>query len=121
VESDLWRQLNKGCRAFLEASSDPMLQQIVVIDAPSVLDWRVYREVDATMPGSGLTLLKECLTELIKAKIIRPLPVDALAHLLSGAMDEAALWIAQSPNSKKAQKEAQSTLEILLTSLRLNA
>jgi AcrR family transcriptional regulator len=120
-ESDLWRQLNTGCRAFLEASSDPMLQQIVVIDAPSVLDWRVYREVDATMPGSGLTLLKECLTELIKAKIIKPLPVDALAHLLSGAMDEAALWIAQSPDSKKAQKEAQRTLEILLTSLRLNS
>jgi hypothetical protein len=36
-------------------------------------------------------------------------------------MDEAALWIAQSPDPKKARKEAQSTLEILLTSLRLNA
>ena len=121
VESDLWRQLITGCHAFLEASSDPVLQQIVVIDAPSVLDWRVYREIDATMPGSGLALLKECLTELKQAKIIRPLPVDALAHLLSGAMDEAALWIAQSPDSKKAQKEAQHTLETLLTSLRLNA
>ena len=52
---------------------------------------RVYREVDATIPGSGLALLKECLTELIQTKIIRQLPVDALAHLLSGAMDEAAL------------------------------
>jgi hypothetical protein len=36
-------------------------------------------------------------------------------------MDEAALWIAQSPDSKKAQKEAQRTLETLLTSLRLNS
>ena len=120
MESDLWRQLIAGCRAFLEASSDPVLQKIVVIDAPSVLDWRVYREVDATMPGSGLSLLKECLAELIHAKIIRPLPVEALAHLLSGAMDEAAVWIAQSPDSKKAQKEAQSALETLLSSLCLN-
>ena len=120
AESDLWRQLILGCRAFLEACSDPVLQQIVVIDAPSVLNWSDYREVDATLPGSGLSLLKECLMELIQNGVIRPLPVEALAHLLSGAMDEAAVWIAQSPNSKKALKESQSTLETLLTSLRLN-
>ena len=121
VESDLWRQLIVGCRAFLEACSDPVLQQIVVIDAPSVLNWSVYREVDAQLPGSGLSLLKECLTELIQTKVIRPLPVEALAHLLSGAMDEAAVWIAQSSDPKKSLKEAQSTLEALLASLRLNS
>lgn len=120
-ESDLWGQLIVGCRAFLEACSDPVLQQIVVIDAPSVLNWSVYREVDAASPGSGLSLLKVCLTELIQAEIIRPLPVEALAHLLSGAMDEAAVWIAQSPDSKKALKEAQKTLETLLTALCLNS
>lgn len=121
AESDLWRQLIVGCRAFLEACSDPVLQPIVVIDAPSVLKWSVYREVDATLPGSGLSLLKECLRELIIAKIIRPLSVDALAHLLSGAMDEAAVWIAQSTDSKKSLKEAQGTLETLLASLRLDS
>jgi hypothetical protein len=120
TETDLWKQLVVGCRAFLEACSDPILQQIVVIDAPSVLNWSVYREVDDALPGSGLSLLKECLTELIQAKIIRPLPVEALAHLLSGAMDEAAVWIAQSPDSKKSLKEAQKTLETLLNGLRLN-
>ncbi len=121
VESDLWRQLVEGCRAFLEASSDPALQQIVVIDAPSVLDLRVYREIDATTPGGGLSLLKECLSELIHAKIISPLPVEVLEHFLSGAMDEAAVWIAQSPDTKSAQREAQSTIETLLGGLRLNA
>ena len=121
AESDLWRRLIVGCRAFLEASLDPVLQQIVVIDAPSVLDWRSYREVDATLPGSGLSLLKECLKELIQTKVIRPLPVEALAHLLSGAMDEAAVWIAQAPDSKKALKEVQRTLETLLTPLRLSS
>jgi hypothetical protein len=36
-------------------------------------------------------------------------------------MDQAAVWIAQSPDSKKALKEARSTLETLLMSLRLNS
>jgi hypothetical protein len=66
-------------------------------------------------------LLKECLTELIQAKIIRPLPVQALAHLLSGAMDEAAVWIAQSKDPQEALKDAQYTLETLLAALRLNS
>lgn len=119
VEPDLWNQLIMGCRGFLEACSDPVLQQIVVIDAPAVLKYSVYREIDATLSGSGLSLLKECLAELVQTKVIKPLPVEALAHLLSGAMDEAVVWIAQSPDPQKALKQMQSTLEILLTPLRI--
>ncbi|NIT14736.1 MAG: hypothetical protein GTN99_11005 [Candidatus Dadabacteria bacterium] len=51
-------------------------------------------------------------------KIIKQQPVDALTHMLSGAMNEAALWIAQSKDTKKALKEAMKTLEILINSLR---
>lgn len=118
AEADLWEGLISGCNAFLTACSNPELQQIVVIDAPSVLDWNTYREVDTDMPGSGLSLLKECLQGLIDQKTIKPLPIEALAHLLSGAMDEAAVWIAQSKNSPKALKEAQNALEVLLESLK---
>jgi AcrR family transcriptional regulator len=116
---NLWDQLVIGCRAFLKACSDPDLQQIVVIDAPAVLDWNTYRQVDATLPGSGLSLLKESLETLIKSRLIKPLPVDALAHLLSGAMDESAIWIAHEPDSPKALIQAQTTLETLLESLRI--
>ena len=118
AEVDLWGGLISGCKAFLSASSNPVLQQIVVIDAPSVLDWNTYREVDSDLPGSGLSLLKECLQGLIDQRTIKPLPIEALAHLLSGAMDEAAVWIAQSKNSPKALKEAQNALEVLLESLK---
>ena len=117
-EADLWEGLISGCKAFLSACSNPELQQIVVIDAPSVLDWNTYREVDTDMPGSGLSLLKECLQGLIDQRTIKSLPIEALAHLLSGAMDEAAVWIAQSKNSPMALKEAQNALEVLMESLR---
>lgn len=117
--TDLWEQLVLGCRAFLQACSDPVLQQIVVIDAPSVLDWYTYRQVDETLPDSGLALLKNCLAELVKNQRIRPLPVDALAHLLSGAMDESAVWIAHCPDPQKALSEAQTALEALIESLQV--
>ena len=118
--TDLWSQLVNGCRAFLEACSDPVLQQIVVIDAPSVLDWHTYRQVDDTLPDSGLALLKACLASLVDHRLIRPLPVNALAHLLSGAMDEAAVWIAHCADSQKALSQAQTSLEVLLDSLRID-
>ncbi len=115
---DPWDQLIFGCRAFLEASSDPTLQQIVVIDGPAVLKWETVRQIDLTLEQGSLSLLKECIKELIGQKIVQPLPFEALAHLLSGAMDEAAVWIAQSANPQKALVQAQTTLELLLASLK---
>jgi len=116
--NDSWQALIEGCCVFLEACSDPGLQQIVVIDAPAVLEWSKLREVDATMPDSGLAILKQCLEELRQQNCIKDIPLDALAHLLSGAMDEAAVWIAQSDRHDTALGEAQSALKVILESLK---
>ena len=116
---DPWDQLVAGCRAFLQAFTDPALQQIVVVDAPAVLDWNAYREVDETMPGSGFSLLKEGLQELMDHRLIKPLSKDAVAHLLSGAMDEAAVWIARCEDHERALADAQRSLEALLDGLRV--
>lgn len=114
--SDPWAGLLAGSRAFLEASIDPHFQQIVIVDAPAVLGWELWRRVDAV---HGLNELKIGLTELMKAGLIKLQPLDALTHLLAGAMNEAALWIAQSPNPPQALEEAMATLETLLQALRL--
>tara|TARA_B100001123_G_C15263849_1_gene1007650 strand:- start:942 stop:1547 length:606 start_codon:yes stop_codon:yes gene_type:complete len=114
--SDPWDQLLAGCRAFLEACTDPRLQQIVVIDAPAVLGWDVWRQVDAR---NGLTQLKLGLSELQDAGVLETHSIDALAHLLSGAMNEAALWVAQSDDQESALEEAMETLATLLQSIRI--
>lgn len=111
---DEWAGLLAGCRAFLEVSLDPGLQRIVMLDAPAVLGWEMWRQVDAV---HGLSSLKAGLIALIEAGLITPQPLDALAHLLSGAMNEAALWIAQSSNPSVALEEAMTTLELLLIGL----
>jgi AcrR family transcriptional regulator len=43
-----WTQLLAGCKTFLIASTDPDIQQIMLVDAPAVLGWGVWREFDAT-------------------------------------------------------------------------
>jgi AcrR family transcriptional regulator len=115
---DLWGQLVASCRAFLRASADPARQQIVVVDAPAVLAWRDYRQVDALLPTSGRNLLRQELCELGGAGLIKPLPLEALTHLLNGAIDKAAMWVAHSDQPAQALDEAQQTLETLLQSLK---
>lgn len=113
-----WGELLAGCRAFLEACIDPQLQQIVVVDAPAVLGWDLWHQVDAE---HGLNSLKFSLKRLTELGIIKPQPLEALAHLLAGAMNEAALWIVQSPNPAQALEEAMATLELLLQAIRTEA
>ncbi|MFB6395164.1 TetR/AcrR family transcriptional regulator [Polymorphospora lycopeni] len=91
---DPWEQLLAGCRAFLAASSDPELRRIMLVDAPTVLGWNEWRTMDES---SSARHLAEALESLIAAGVIEPQPTGPLTRLLSGAMNEAALWLAQAP------------------------
>ncbi|MEO3843438.1 TetR/AcrR family transcriptional regulator [Streptomyces sp. B22F1] len=88
---DPWDQLTAGCREFLTASTDPELQRIMLVDGPAVLGWSEWRAMDEAASARHLT---EALTELVAAGVVARQPVAPLAHLLSGAMNEAALWLA---------------------------
>jgi AcrR family transcriptional regulator len=109
-----WEQLIAGCAAFLEASRDPQVQRIMLIDAPAVLGWAAWRELDAQY---SMKSLGEALAALQAQGELAPLSLDALTHLLSGAMNEAALWIAQS-DQPAALDEAVAALRHLLAALR---
>ena len=114
--TDSWGELIAGCRAFLAASIDPNLQRILLIDAPSVLGWAAWRQLDAEY---GTRLLREILEVLAHQGIIKPRSLEAQVHLLTGAMNEASLWITQSPQPEQALAAAQAELETLLNGLRL--
>ena len=92
-QADPWEQLRAGCRAFLAAGSDPAVRRIVLVDAPTVLGWEEWRALDEQSSARHLT---EALTSLIEAGVIAEQPAEPLARLLSGAMNEAALWLAGS-------------------------
>ena len=111
----VWEGLVAGCLAFLDACTDPEVQRIVLLDGPAVLGWERWREVDA---AHGLGLLKEGLREVMAAGELAEQPVDPLAHLLSGAMNEAGMWIARAATPKRARRDAGAALRAMLESLR---
>lgn len=93
TRADAWDQLTAGCRAFLTASTDPAVRRIMPVDGPAVLGWSEWRAMDEAGSASHLA---DTLTALVGAGVIAPQPVQPLVRLLSGAMNEAALWLAES-------------------------
>mgnify|MGYP000305108759 CR=1 FL=1 len=112
---DDWEMLKIGCRAFLEVALDPHVARILLIDAPAVLGWMTWRQIDEQ---NSMRLLREKLTTLRARGIIETASTDALAHLLSGAMNELALWIAGSAEPAHTLDEAAAALDGILERLR---
>lgn len=88
---DAWEQLRAGSRAFLDAATDPATVRIMLVDGPAVLGWAAWRELDERTSGRHLA---DVLTALAEAGEIPDRPVEPLARLLSGAMNELAAWLA---------------------------
>lgn len=112
--ADPREQLLAGCRAFLEATLDPAVQQILLLDAPAVLGWDLWREMDA---ASSMRHLDAALEQLMADGTIDRLPLRPLVHLLSGAMNEAVLAVVHSPDPQRELACTITALERLLTGL----
>lgn len=109
-----WDKLTIGCRTFLTASAADDTRRIMLIDAPAVLGWSAWRTQDAASSGR---LLNDVLRKLEASGELGDIPVDAAAALLSGAMNEAALWVAGSPDSQAAIAKAWDVLYRMLQAL----
>ena len=113
--ADPWELLTKGTNAFLDACLDPPIQRIVLLEAPTVLGWVKWRELDERY---GLGLTSAALQQAMDAGVIDKQPLEPLAHMLLAALNEAALFIATSPDRKKARREIGKTITRILEGLR---
>jgi AcrR family transcriptional regulator len=113
--ADVWDQLIGGFEAFLDACREDDVRTIVLIDAPSVLGWEQWREVDAPY---GLRLLKAGLRSAMDAGVLEPKPVVPLAHLLYGAINEAGLLLARAEDFDAARSEMLVLLNDMLRGLK---
>jgi AcrR family transcriptional regulator len=112
---DPWELAVTGVRAFLDAAEDDALRQIALIDAPAVLGWEEWREIDARY---GLGLVTFGLRNGMDAGVFRERDVTPLAHLLIGAMTEAALMVANASDPDAVRREVEPALLALLEGLR---
>ncbi|MEA2390447.1 MAG: hypothetical protein QOK31_556 [Solirubrobacteraceae bacterium] len=106
-------QLRRGCTLFLDAALEPEVQRIALIDAPAVLGWQEWREVGR----AGIDLVALGLEGAMEAGAIERQPLIPLSHVIVGALDEGALYVAQAEDVEKARAEAGLVFARLIDSL----
>jgi AcrR family transcriptional regulator len=103
-----------GARLFLELCSAPDVQQIVLVDAPTVLGWQQWRAMGAKY---GLGVIEAMLAQAVAEGAIPEQPLRAGAHVLLGALDEAALYISRAEDPQQARREMYQVCDRLITGL----
>jgi AcrR family transcriptional regulator len=106
--------LAAGVRSFLDACTDPALAQISLIDAPSVLGWAEWREIDARY---GMGLVRLGLEAAMDQGVMPRQNPEPLAHLILAALGESALLIANADEPRAARREVEEPLLALLEGL----
>ncbi|HEY8083259.1 MAG TPA: helix-turn-helix domain-containing protein [Solirubrobacterales bacterium] len=107
--------MRAGAEMFLQACTEPEAQQIALLDGPSVLGWDRWREIAAE---HGLGLIEATVQAAIDAGAIAKQPVRPLAHVLMGALDEAAMLVARADDPEQMRTEVSKTLDFVLAGLR---
>lgn len=94
--------MRTGARLFLAECSAPDVQRIVLIDAPAVLGWERWREVGMKY---GLGVIEAMLAQAMADGAIPDQPLRPTAHVLLGALDEAALYVSRATDADAALHE----------------
>jgi AcrR family transcriptional regulator len=106
--------LRTGCDTFLKMIRDEPVRRIALIDAPAVLGWQQWREIDAQ---HGFGLLKRSLQAAAAEGRIRPELIDIYGHILLASVMETALVIARVNNSAAAIRNGRAAITELIGKL----
>jgi AcrR family transcriptional regulator len=107
--------LRRGAAAWLDATADPEIRQILLLDGPVVLGWTGWRDLTARY---GLGLTEAALAAGVEDGTIRSGPVATMAHLLLGALNEAAQLVAGAEDPAAARAEVDAVVDLLFDALR---
>jgi AcrR family transcriptional regulator len=114
-DPDPWKRIVAACRAYIEIHTDPAVQRIVLLDARSVLSHEAWRRVDSQW---GAVMFRGAFRQAMNSRIVVDLPLNTLAMIVTGALAEACLVVANSEDPASARAEALSVIEQFLQGLR---
>jgi AcrR family transcriptional regulator len=106
--------LHAAVDGWLAACEEPEVRQILLLDGPVVLGWDGFREI-ALRHGLGLT--EAMLRAAIEAGQLAEQSTRALAQVLIGALDEAAMYVETAADRAAARDEVAGVLHGLLDGL----
>jgi AcrR family transcriptional regulator len=99
---------------WIDLAGDPVIQRIMLVDAPSVLGWEQWRAMDE---GRTVSAMRDMLQAVSDTGRLPGELVGPFAHMILAALDEAALIVARAPDSRAAVAEERQAVEEFLARL----
>jgi AcrR family transcriptional regulator len=103
-----------GTHAFLDACLEPAARRIYLVDAPAVLGWHRWREIDSR---HGMRTLRAGIDTMLTEYPDRALSAEVLTYLLSGALNEAVMWLNEAKDERAARRQIDRMLPLLFKRL----
>jgi AcrR family transcriptional regulator len=100
--------------AWIDLAGDPVIQRIMLVDAPSVLGWERWRAMDEGRTVGAMRAMLQAVADTgrLPGELVGP-----FAHMILAALDEAALVVARAPDSRAAVAEERQAVEEFLARL----
>lgn len=114
-------QFVRACRVYLEATLDPGVRRILLLDAPAVLATLEDRAAANAALDATIAPLRDGLAELASLGMLREVNLEVAARMLGGALFEAASWVGDAAHPRKALDAAMHALTLLVDGLTLPA
>lgn len=111
---DPWTGLKEACRTYIESHTDPSVVRIVLLDARAVLNHDVWREVDRQW---GAVMFRGAFRRAMNRGVMVQAPLNEVAMLLTGALAEACLLVANSDDPGRTKRETLVVVEHFLRGL----
>jgi AcrR family transcriptional regulator len=106
--------LHAAADAWLDIAGEPEVRRLVLLDAPNILGWAGFREISLRY---GLGMTEQMLAAAIEAGQLKPQPVRPLATVMIGALDEAAMSIADADDSSVEKEQVRAVVHDLIDGL----
>ena len=100
--------------AWLDIASEAEVRQLVLLDAPSILGWAGFREISLRY---GLGMTEQLLAAAMESGQLPRQPIRALATVMLGALDEAAMSIANAEHPEADQADVRTVVHNLIAGL----
>jgi AcrR family transcriptional regulator len=106
--------LKAGCMAWIKLARDPSVSRIVLIDAPSIVGWVRWRQIDEE---HSFGVVKAGLRAAARRNLLPESMTDILGYILLATLNELALFIAMSGDQRRAEREAIAAFDLFLRRL----
>jgi AcrR family transcriptional regulator len=103
-----------GAGAFLDACLDPAVNRVLLLEAPVVLGWDIWREIEERY---GLALVRASLLEVAEEAGLSEDDAAVLAPVFLGMLQEAAVLVTTAPDPVRARTDVGRALDVVIERL----